>query len=150
MAQTTTKTSSKTSSRKPLSKSVLPKTTLSKPSLPKTRSKSASATVAPDPVIVEERTPVSDAVVLKKPELIDMIVERSGVKKRDVKPALEAALQILGECLIEGREMNLQPLGKVKLNRMKELSNARVINCKIRQPIKPQEEHKDPLAEADD
>lgn len=146
MAQSTTKTTRKPSS--PATKAA------DKNALPKTRSKSAAKpkpapeAAALDAVVVEDITPVTVAEVLKKPELIDMIVERSGVKKRDVKPALDAALQILGEVLADGREMNLPPLGKVRLNRMKQLSNARVLNCKIRQPTKTEEDGDTPLADA--
>lgn len=70
---------------------------------------------------------------LKKQELIEKVVRLSEVKKKDAKPVVEAMLQVLGEALAEGRELNLKPLGKVKLNRTKEMPNARVIVAKIRQ-----------------
>lgn len=140
MTRTSTKTSKTT--RSTATRSTAAKTTrkpAAKSTLPKTRKSSAAATPAadaPEAVVVQESVPVSDLGELKKVELIEMIVERTGVKKRDAKPTIEAALQILGEALAEGRELNLQPLGKIRVNRMKKLSSARVMTCKVRQTIK--------------
>lgn len=71
--------------------------------------------------------------VMKKQELIQKVVTRSGIKKKDAKPVVAAMLEVLGESLAEGRELNLQPMGKLKLNRTKETPKARIIVCKIRQ-----------------
>ncbi|MCG7492007.1 HU family DNA-binding protein [Thalassobius sp. Cn5-15] len=156
---TTTKTTTRKTAAKPAStpaktaaKSTTKSTTkaTAKVPLPRTRKKATPATAAadaPEAVVVTETKPVSSQEEMKKPELIDMIVEKTGVKKRDVKPAIEAALDILGEALAEGRELNLQPFGKVRINRLKELSGARVMNLKVRQKIKIEEDVKDPLAE---
>ncbi|MEN8983771.1 MAG: HU family DNA-binding protein [Planktotalea arctica] len=70
---------------------------------------------------------------LKKKELIDTVTERSGIKKKDAKPVIEAMLEVLGETLAEGREMNLQPLGKIKINRTKEVQGGNVLIVKVRQ-----------------
>ena len=70
---------------------------------------------------------------MRKKELIDLVVERSGMKKKDAKPIVEATLAILGEALAEARELNLQPLGKVKVRREKLMPNGRVLVTKIRQ-----------------
>ncbi|WP_321832131.1 HU family DNA-binding protein [Thalassovita sp.] len=152
MTRTSTKTSKTT--RSTATRSTAAKTTrksAAKSTLPKTRKSSSAATPAadaPEAVVVQESVPVSDLGELKKVELIEMIVERTGVKKRDAKPTIEAALQILGEALAEGRELNLQPLGKIRVNRMKKLSSARVMTCKVRQTIKEETTDPEPLAEA--
>ncbi|MDT8327915.1 MAG: HU family DNA-binding protein [Roseovarius sp.] len=86
------------------------------------------------PVVVSENMAPDAGPELKKQELLDKVVTRTDVKKKFAKPVVEAVLEILGEALAEGRELNLQPLGKVKLNRIKEMANARVIVAKIRQP----------------
>ncbi len=70
---------------------------------------------------------------VKKKELIDMVVSRSGIKKKDAKPVVEAMMAVLGDALAEGRMLNLQPLGKIKVNRTKEMSGSRVLRCQIRQ-----------------
>jgi len=87
------------------------------------------------------RTPVSGsdtdtvgAPDLKKQELFKKVADRTGAKKNQVKPIVEAAMAIMGESLEQGRDMNLPPLGKVKQNRVKDNPNARVIIAKIRQP----------------
>ncbi|MCA0869715.1 HU family DNA-binding protein [Seohaeicola saemankumensis] len=99
-----------------------------------------------DAVLAEPATPkvvtVSEPVVaepdMKKKELIDLVVERSDIKKKFAKPVVEAMLAVLGEAIAEGRELNLQPLGKLRINRAEEKSNGRVIVCKIRQSLSAQ------------
>ena len=84
--------------------------------------------------VVELALPDADHPSLGKKELVDLAVARSGVKKRDAKPAIEAALAILGEALSEGRELNLKPFGKLKVTRMKKGGNGQIINARVRQP----------------
>lgn len=115
------------------------------------------AAVDPDavsPTVVTVTATAEGTTDLRKRELIDMVVERSGGKKKDVKPAVEAMLAILGETLAAGREMNLQPLGKVRINRVEDKGNGRVIVCKLRQadpnaqPSGSPDDPEDPLADA--
>ena len=99
-----------------------------------------------DVVLAEPATPkvvtVSEPVVaepdMKKKELIDLVVERSDIKKKFAKPVVEAMLAVLGEAIAEGRELNLQPLGKLRIYRAEEKSNGRVIVCKIRLSLSAQ------------
>ncbi|MGH1413344.1 MAG: HU family DNA-binding protein [Pelagimonas sp.] len=95
-----------------------------------------------------EEQPVSPRDELKKKELIELAVERSGIKKRDAKPAIEAALAILGEALAEAREINMRPMGKIKVNRIKKGVNGQVIIARIRQPETNDVIDLDPLAQA--
>lgn len=97
--------------------------------------KSAAKPAAPAsrPVVVAERTPEPAQPDLKRQELLAQVVARSDVKKKYAKPALEAALALIGEALAEGRELNLAPMGKVKINRTKQMANGRVIVARIRQ-----------------
>lgn len=92
-------------------------------------------TVAPEPKVVAVSEPVAAEADLKKKELIDLVVERSGVKKKWAKPTVEAMLAVLGETIADGRELNLQPMGKLRINRAEEKSNGRVIVCKLRQSL---------------
>lgn len=103
-------------------------------------------TIVPDPVI----TPLPDAPkvktklakpavavtqgdVVKKPEFIDRAVEKSGVKKRDAKPAIEAALAVLAEALVKGEELNLPPMRKLRVLKSKDLGEgAQVLTLKLR------------------
>ncbi|MFP4328215.1 MAG: HU family DNA-binding protein [Paracoccaceae bacterium] len=84
---------------------------------------------------------------MRKRELIDAVVTRSGIKKKDAKPVVEAMLAVLGETLAEGREINLLPLGKGKINRAHETANGRVIVLRLRQKTPAEKPEKDPLAE---
>ena len=77
--------------------------------------------------------PKTASAALKKRELIEKVVLKSGIKKKDAKPVVEAMLEVLGDALADGRELNLRPLGKLKLNRTKETASARIIVAKIRQ-----------------
>lgn len=79
------------------------------------------------------QTPAIQGPMLKKQELINKVVQEVDLKKKDAKPVVEALLSVLGEALAEGRELNLPPLGRLKLNRTKETPNARILICKIRQ-----------------
>ena len=90
------------------------------------------AVETPDPVFVEADADGA-GLPMRKKELIDLVVERSGIKKKDAKPVVEAMLAVLGEASGSGRELNLQPLGKLRINRSVERSNGRIIVCKLRQ-----------------
>lgn len=92
-----------------------------------------AATSAPESVVVDETKPHSVAPELKKKELIDLVTERADVRKKYAKPVVEAMIDILGEAIAEGRELNLQPFGKIKLQRTKDTPNARITVAKIRQ-----------------
>ena len=86
-----------------------------------------------EPTVVETLTPVVVSNELRKKELFDLVVERSGMKKKDVKPVVEAMLAVLGDAFAEQREMDLQPLGKLKVQRGKELADGRALVLKLRQ-----------------
>ncbi|MEQ8293580.1 MAG: HU family DNA-binding protein [Roseovarius sp.] len=75
----------------------------------------------------------SGGAELKKRELIDEVVRRSGVRKKFAKPVIEAMIDVLGEAIAEGREVNLQPFGKIKQQRTKDTANARITVARIRQ-----------------
>ena len=93
----------------------------------------ASMATPTAPSVVEKLSPVVVSNELKKKELFDLVVARSGMKKKDVKPVVEAMLGVLGDVLAEQRELNLQPLGKLKVQRAKELPDGRALVLKLRQ-----------------
>ncbi len=90
--------------------------------------------------------------VLGKRELIDRVVESSGIKKKAAKPVVEAMLKELGDALSQGETLNLQPFGKGIIKNRKELENAEVIELRLRRSkqarIAAGGAPKDPLAEA--
>ena len=87
----------------------------------------ATKTEVPAPVEAAETK------VLKKPEILDQIVARTDLKKRDVKPAVEAAMAVIGDALREGTEVILPPLGKIRVVKSKPLDDgAAVLTLKMR------------------
>ncbi len=85
-----------------------------------------------DQAVAATLTKSSEPEELKRKEFIDLVVARSGMKKKDVKPVVEAMLEVLGQELGDGREFNLPPLGKLKVQRMKENDGTQVMVAKIR------------------
>ncbi|WP_299748588.1 HU family DNA-binding protein [uncultured Tateyamaria sp.] len=142
MATRTTKATTKTTSTR--SSATKPKTTTTKSKAvatkPETSVKPSTATTkaaTAAPVVVDAPTPVVAGPMMRKKELIDAVVARSGMKKKDVKPAVEATLAVLGEALQDGRALNLHPMGKVKINREKKLASGRMFVARIRQNDTP-------------
>lgn len=128
-------TTRKTTARKTAARKTPAKTAPAKsaPAARKPRNTAAVKAAAPEPVVVKAAPPAPAQPDLRKKELIDMVVAQSGVKKKDAKPAVEAMLAILGDALASGRELNLQPFGKLRINRAEDRSNGRIIICKLRQ-----------------
>ncbi len=124
MAKTTSPKATKTKT------AASPKTT--KPKVP-TPPEAPEARVV-EPTIVAAAEPIVSSGVLRKPDLISAVVMRSGAKPRDVKPIVDAVLATLGEAIADGQELNLPPLGKLKLQRAKETDKARITIAKLRQP----------------
>ena len=84
---------------------------------------------APETVEGTEAPPLPD---LRKREIIEAAVARSGVKKKNAKPVVEAVLALLGEALAEGRGLNMPELGKVRIARRQPQPRGEVIVCKLR------------------
>ena len=83
--------------------------------------------------VVQPAKPVSAKTMLKKAELVDQVVEKTGVKKRDAKVSVEAALAILAQALADETDLNLPPLGKVRMVKSKDLTDgAKALTLKLR------------------
>ena len=96
---------------------------------------------AADPVAAETAAPTlpaSPAALpeLKRQELLAEVARRTEIRRNVARPVLEAALAVIGEALAEGRDLNLAPLGKLKVNRMRAAGTGRVIVARIRQGAK--------------
>ena len=154
-AKTSTTSTRKSSSRR----KTTPASTANKPAAPVT-TESADAPTTPKkraparpkaPVVVAKTIPVSVGPELKKQELLEKVVRQSGASKRDVKPIVEAMLDILGSALSEGRPLNLEPFGKTKITRVKETGRAKVSVLRVRQkapqPPLDEKDSQDPLAQ---
>jgi len=133
-SKTTTTTKKTTSGRSTTKASMVGKTASSGASvsapLPKTTTRPVAGAAEKD--ATPDTSVVSELPDMRKRELVDAVVDRSGIKKRYAKPAIEAALAILGEVLEEGRSLQMPPLGRVKVQRTKALADGQVIVAKLR------------------
>ncbi len=111
----------------------------------------ATAPVADADVSTGATTPKPESgPMLKKKDFIDRAVAKSGIKKKDARPAIEAALAVLAEALIAGEEPNLPPLGKMRVTRDKDVSGGKMLVVRLRiNDDKPKVSGSTPLAEDD-
>jgi DNA-binding protein HU-alpha len=72
------------------------------------------------------------ATVYRKKDLVDAVAAASGVKKKQVKPVVEAVLAELGLALARGEALNMPPLGRVAVNRSRAGAQADVLILKLR------------------
>jgi hypothetical protein len=90
-------------------------------------------TAAPQTKIVNPAVSVPQGEMIKKPEFLDSAVERTNVKKREAKPAIEAALAVPAVSLINGEELNLPPMGKLRVVKSNDVGEgAKVLKLKLR------------------
>ncbi|MEO0389839.1 MAG: HU family DNA-binding protein [Pseudomonadota bacterium] len=92
----------------------------------------ATPAPTPTPTLATRMEPVVAGPQLKRSELLDAVVRRSGVRKQDARAVVEAMLDTMGEAIAEGRELQLQPFGTLKVRRAKDVPNGRVMTAKIR------------------
>ncbi len=130
-----TKTPSASKTKKPDTAAKPKKAAAAKTAPTKASTAPAAAQVAP--TVVDAPQAVILGPRMRKKELVDTVVTRSGMKKKDVKPVVETMLAVLGEALADNRELNLSPFGHLKIRREKKLANGRVVVAKIRQPTPP-------------
>ncbi|WP_165390230.1 HU family DNA-binding protein [Thalassococcus sp. S3] len=134
---TTRKTS--TTRRKPTSGTTGAASKVKKTPKAKTEPVSAVPQPAPPlkkeihPTVVTLTEPSVSAPTLRKRELLDEVVRRTEVKRKDAKKVLEETLALLGTAVAEGREINIPGFGKLMVQQVETKANARVANCKIRQ-----------------
>ncbi|MDX2483706.1 MAG: HU family DNA-binding protein [Pseudodonghicola sp.] len=95
----------------------------------------APQTAPVEPYLGQGAEPSMGEPDLRKKELIAAVLERCEVKRREAKPVIEAMLAVLGEALANGRGLNLEPLGKLRINRSEEKRGRRIVVCKLRQGL---------------
>ncbi len=84
---------------------------------------------------------------IRRKEFVERVVTSSGLKPNQVKSALDAVLKELGDALSAGEAVNLPPLGKLSVNRQKDLKKGEVLICKLRRPA-PSQKIQPALAES--
>jgi DNA-binding protein HU-alpha len=85
-----------------------------------------------EPVVVTETRGGGSGTEMKKRDLVDRVAAHGKLKKSQVKPVVDAMLAVLAQALTDGQELNLPPLGKMKVNRQKTTSGGQIILIKLR------------------
>ncbi len=135
MATSSTKTATKTPKKATKTATKPAAKVATKPvATAKAVAKPAKAAVIPKATIVETVKPVVAGAPIKKPELIERVMAETGMKKKDVKPVVEAMLAVLGRALTKGEDLTVPPLGKLMVKRTKEAANATIVTVKLRHP----------------
>ena len=103
-----------------------------KPATPAARVAPTTAK-APAPRVVGANVDVPAGESVKKADFIDRVIARGDLKKKDAKPAIEAALAELADILAGGGELVLPPMGKIKAVKVKDLGEgAQMMTLKLR------------------
>ncbi|NCO86266.1 MAG: DNA-binding protein [Rhodobacterales bacterium] len=114
---------------------------------PRKGASEAAADDAPESAVAPEPAPVG-RVQIRKKDFVDRVADRSGVRKADTRTAIEAALALMAEMLVAGEELNLPPLGKLKVTRVKDNPRGKVLMVRLmHQPAAHDEHGTRPLAE---
>ncbi len=88
---------------------------------------------APAPRVVGGNSDAPAGETVKKADFVDRVVARSGVKKKDAKPAIEATLAEIAAIMAAGGELVLPPIGKLKTVKINDLGEgAQVMTLKLR------------------
>lgn len=133
--KSSTKTAAKSAPKRKTAAAAKPTAKAAPKTTRKPAAKPAAKTTAAKPSlsVVKEAQPFAMGKELKKPELLDLVLKRTDVKKKFAKPVVEAMLEVLGEVIAEERSLNLQPMGRVMPQRSKDVGKNRVIIARIRQ-----------------
>ncbi|MEO9864981.1 MAG: HU family DNA-binding protein [Yoonia sp.] len=123
-----------------------------KPGKPTAKAKLAPVSTGPKPVVVSvpqavpvstpksapasaPKAVVSDDGPVKKGPILDAVVEKSGIKRSDAKLVVEALFEVMADKLINAEDMQLPPLGKLKIVKTKDVGKgAKAITLKLRTP----------------
>lgn len=97
----------------------------------------------------DEAAPDNKGNFIRRKEFVDRVVATSGLKPNVVKTTLDAVLQEIGDALSKGEALNLPPLGKLSVNRQKDIKGGEVLICKLRRST-PALKIQPPLAETQD
>ncbi|PCH95762.1 MAG: hypothetical protein COB84_05725 [Rhodobacteraceae bacterium] len=98
---------------------VLKKTTKLKPAIKTTApviSDTADQTTADmvDATAPEEAVKVVDPNMIKKKDIYDHVTITTGLRKREVREAVDCLLEYFHECLSDGKNIQAPPLGKIR------------------------------------
>lgn len=70
--------------------------------------------------------------VLKKKELVELVMARTSSRKGVTREAVEACLEVLSETMLEGREISVAPFQKLRVAKRKESGGGQLLTIKAR------------------
>jgi DNA-binding protein HU-alpha len=109
------------------------------------------AVVADDPAADDAAPAAKTDAAVKLKTFLERVVARSGAKKNEARPVVEAVLDVLGEALHAGEELNLPPLGKIKVSRQKDTGGGEVLVVRLKRGgAKPKVAATEALADDED
>lgn len=145
-------TTKKTTSKKPVPKKPVtaPKGAVAE-TAPSTKAAATSKTSTPvkpikattsvanvaKPAVVNAPQPVVMGPPIRKKEIIEQVVIRSGLKKRDVKPIVDHLLAVMGDAMADDRELIIPPFGRVKVHKKKDAAKKMIFFAKVHQNTAP-------------
>ncbi|MFI0397116.1 HU family DNA-binding protein [Paracoccus jiaweipingae] len=100
--------------------------------MPKDQAKKAAAPRKKQPPrkpAMAEPTPVK---IVQKREFLDRVATAAGVRKTDARAVVEATLAELGKAFAEGESLSVEPFGKARVNRQKDVNGGEVIILRLR------------------
>ena len=103
----------------------------------KAAAKPAPAARKAKPAVVNAPQSVVVGPAMRKKEVVEAVVARSGLKKRDVKPVVEHLLAVLGDAISDGHELVLPPLGRLKVHKKKDGAKKTIFFAKIHRNVQP-------------
>jgi nucleoid DNA-binding protein len=108
----------------------------------KTQETSSTDDMADKPkAAVDPSTETNVSAMVRRKEMVERIVAKSGLKPNEVKTMLDAVLSELGDALSAGEALNLHPLGKVTVNQQKKMGGKEILICKIRRKLPEADVH---------
>lgn len=66
------------------------------------------------------QTEIQPRLQLRMRDILERVVDRSGMRKGEARTAIEATMAVIGEAIENGEDIDLPGFGKLKLQREKE------------------------------
>jgi len=88
--------------------------------------------------------------MVRRPDLIQAVAERSNLKRSDTKMVIDLVLEEIGKALDAKDEVSLKPLGKFSVKKRNDGGNGAVLTLKLKRDAgTAQQEGETPLADPD-
>jgi len=82
---------------------------------PDTKAKSAPIKLVKTETDAPQQKREQPANLIKKKEIYDHVTVTTGLRRREVREAVDATFAYLFECISEGKDVQCPPLGKIKV-----------------------------------